>query len=162
MKLHIGCGGINFGKEWIHIDLVKKPFVKFENIYNLPFDTQSVDHIYTSYMVQSLTQEEMMDFFKECKRVIKKGGTMIVSVPDYFLVADKYIKSKMKIDDVNRIMMQDTKQLLDFLSLSKYLTMAGFYAIKRISVEFREPPVPDSSCLFYNGENVSLTIEAYG
>jgi predicted SAM-dependent methyltransferase len=162
MNLHIGCGSINFGKEWIHIDQDKKKFVQFTNIFNLPFDSQSIDKIYSSYLVQSLTKEETLDFFKECKRVIKKGGTIVLSVPDYFLISDKYIKSKLKIDEANRFLMQDTKQLLDFVSLQKYLMMTGFYGIKRLDIEQTPPPKEDSSCVFYNGENISLTIEAYG
>ena len=162
MKLHIGCGDVNFGKEWIHIDKDKKKFVQFENIYNLPFDDKSIEHIYSSYMVQSLSKDEILSFFTECKRVLKKGATIRISVPDFFLVSDKYIKSKMKIDDANFFLINDTKVLLDFLNLQKLLIQCGFYGVRRLDLDKYPPEKKDSSCILFNGENITLSVEAYG
>lgn len=161
MKLHIGCGKVNFGKDWVHIDQNKYSHVSFRDPFNLPFDEQSVDRIYSSYFLHRLTEEESIKLLREFKRVIKKGETIRLSVPDFFLISDKYIKSKLKIEQVNRFF-DGSKQYLDFIGIQKLLLLTGFYAVKRIDVYKTPPPEEDLSCVFVNGENISLTIEAYG
>lgn len=120
---------------------------------------KSVSHIYSCYFLQKLSREEILELFQEWKRVIKPGEQIKISVPDIYLLTSKYINSKCKIEEVNKIL-QDSKIFFDFTLMQKLLTQSGFYAVKRYSV-FNQSP-NDESELSINGEIISLNVEAYG
>lgn len=170
LKLFIGGGKVNHGKEWIHIDSVKYPHIRFNDPADLPFDSETIDYIYSPFVLNYYSEDVCLQILKEWKRVLKRGKNIRISVPDFFLISQKYIQSKMKIEDVSKLLVRRkmvgdkysySKQTLDFLSLQKLLLMAGFYSIKRIDID-KYPPSDDISNYYFNGENISLTIEAYG
>lgn len=61
MKLNIGCGKRNFGKDWIHIDGSRYEHIHSHDIINLPFGEDSVDIIYASYVFEYFDREEAND-----------------------------------------------------------------------------------------------------
>ena len=130
-----------------------------KNFNKLKFDDKSIDSVYSCYLFHKLSKEETLKIFLEIKRILKQGGQIRFSVPDYFLLADKYLKSKCKIEEVNRIL-ADSKQFFDFTYMQKLLVQSGFYAIKRYNQE--KYPMDDFSAYDINGEIISLNIEAYG
>lgn len=136
-----------------------KNWLNCKNKDLISIDSDSIDHICSEFNLQELERDECLKVLKHYKRILKKNCTIRITVPDYFLVSDKYIKSKMRIEEVNKIL-HPSKQLFDFLSIQKLMTMAGFYAVKRLDID-RHPPMDDSK-FYYNGENITLTIEAYG
>jgi predicted SAM-dependent methyltransferase len=66
-------------------------YYKFDSQKRLPFKTNSCDAIFTSHVLEHLSVEENQNFFKEAKRVLKKGGVVRVIVPN--------LESKIKLTD---------------------------------------------------------------
>jgi len=119
----------------------------------------SISYIYSCHVLQKFTKEELLDIFKELKRILSDGEIIRISVPDYYLLSDKYIKSKCRIEEINKIL-KDSKIFLDFVLLHKLLIQSGFYAVKRY--DSQKLGAEDESTLVINGEIISLNIEAYG
>ena len=108
IKLNIGCGG-NPLKDYINIDQdsleqIKKryPEKKFEDdlilknydIFNLPLDDSSVDEIKSDSLIEHLTFIQEKSFFNEIKRVIKVGGRLEVSTPDFEMTVKQWLAAK--------------------------------------------------------------------
>lgn len=81
-NLHLGCGNkplqnfINvdyFNRE--HADLI----ANLEN--NLPYASESIDFIYSDNVFEHI--KNLPNLMKECHRVLRKGGVLVVRVP-YF------------------------------------------------------------------------------
>lgn len=117
-----------------------------------------LSNLYSCYELQKLTREEVLEKLKEWKSLIKPGERIHISVPDFFLLSSKYINSKCKIEEVNKILLE-SKTFFDFVLIQKLLTQAGFYAVKRYSVKESRG---DQSELCIMGEIISLNVEAYG
>ena len=83
MKLHIGCGSIRLAG-YINIDAKKTPAVdRVMNATSLgEFANNSVDEIYSCHMLEHLDKKNGRNFLKECRRVLKVGGTIRLEVPD--------------------------------------------------------------------------------
>jgi len=59
----------------------------------IPFDSNSVDVVYHSHMLEHLDREGVPKFLAEVKRVLKPGGVHRIVVPDLELLCRKYFKS---------------------------------------------------------------------
>jgi predicted SAM-dependent methyltransferase len=53
-----------------------------------------VDTLYTSHMVEHLERDRVMNFLKEARRVLRKGGIIRVAVPDIRHHIDKYLEDQ--------------------------------------------------------------------
>ena len=84
MKIHLGCGN-KYIPGFIHVDLLDYPHIDYQtSVDNLFFaDDNSVDLIYTSHVLEHFGRHEFRNVLEECYRVLKKGGTLRVSVPDF-------------------------------------------------------------------------------
>lgn len=60
---------------------------------SIPLQTSSVDCIYTSHMVEHLSQKGARSFIKEVKRVLKVGGVVRIAVPDLRIAVDDYLET---------------------------------------------------------------------
>jgi predicted SAM-dependent methyltransferase len=65
----------------------------------LPFDSASVDYIYTSHLIEHLTVKEAERMVSECYRVLRPGGTIRVVCPDLELMANTYLREREAFDD---------------------------------------------------------------
>jgi predicted SAM-dependent methyltransferase len=81
MKLHLGCGKRNFGKDWIHIDGSNYEHIKYHNITKFDFEDNSVDLIYASHVFEYFDRDEAKEVLKEWLRVLKPGGYFKISCP---------------------------------------------------------------------------------
>ena len=108
IKLNIGCGG-NPLKDYINIDQdsleqIRKryPEKKFEDdlilknhdIFNLPFDESTVDEIKSDSLIEHLNFIQEKKFFTEIKRVIKVGGRLEISTPDFEMTVKQWLAAK--------------------------------------------------------------------
>ena len=108
IKLNIGCGG-NPLKDYINIDQdsleqIRKryPEKKFEDglilknhdIFNLPFDDSAVDEIKSDSLIEHLNFIQEKKFFTEIKRVIKVGGRLEISTPDFEMAVKQWLAAK--------------------------------------------------------------------
>ncbi len=83
IKINIGAGKTNFGKDWIHVDLANFPHID-EHHESLPFHADnSVDLIYSSHMIEYLDRTEIVPLLQDWYRVLKPGGILRLAVPDW-------------------------------------------------------------------------------
>lgn len=78
----------------------------------LPFEDNSVDYIYTSHFLEHVKKHEVINIIRECHRVLKTHGWIRIVVPDLKLLANKYIKNELSIEEFlnvfrNRVMRED-------------------------------------------------------
>ncbi len=117
-KLNLGCGG-QTPEGWINVDyawgakIAKVPIInrfgltnlkwdKKIKLYNLqkkfPWESDSIDVIYSSHTLEHFTRKDGFRFLKECHRVLKNGGIIRILVPDLKAFTLEYINGKMRAD----------------------------------------------------------------
>ena len=137
VKLHIGCGK-RYLKGYVHIDINEFEHIDYRsNGRTLPmFQDNSVNLIYASHMLEYFDRLEVVDVLKEWHRVLKKGGTLRLAVPDFEALVKVYLKTK----NLQLILgpmygrwplTDDTiiyhKTIYDFTSLDNVLSSVGFH-----------------------------------
>lgn len=80
IKINFGAGGdIKIG--WRNVDIMFAPPDNIDISKPLPFDSDSVDMIYSSHTVEHLDSPSALRFFDECRRILRDGGTARIAVP---------------------------------------------------------------------------------
>lgn len=105
--LHIGCGKTN-SPEFINIDA--RPLghihIPTNDITSLSdFATGSIDLVYMCHILEHIKESNLKRVLSEMKRVLKAGGVLRLSVPDFDKLVEVYNASG---KDINAI----TKQLM--------------------------------------------------
>jgi len=142
LKVHLGCGK-RYLPGYIHVDLDKHP----HDIRSLEmFEDNSVDEIYTCGTFEYFDRiDEVSKVLNEWKRVLKLGGILRISVPDFegvVQVYDKYreiegigilgpIFGRIEINSEKGKKVLFQKTIYDFENLKKVLEKAGFINVKR-------------------------------
>jgi len=83
--LHIGCGDVN-SPEFINLDARPLPHVHIvsRNIFNLrSIPDASLDMVYMSHVLEHVPRGQLLQTLKEMGRVLKTGGLLRISVPDF-------------------------------------------------------------------------------
>ena len=95
IKLHVGCGE-KFIPGWIHIDLKKYPHIDYvTDASDLHvFENNSVDLIYACHLLEHFKRCDIDLVLKEWYRVLKPGGILRLSVPDFSALVEVYNKYK--------------------------------------------------------------------
>ena len=52
IKINLGCGWRNFGDDWYHIDGGDYKHLDSHDIFNIPFENNTVDVIYASHVIE--------------------------------------------------------------------------------------------------------------
>jgi hypothetical protein len=86
--VNIGGGGLFLHSGWLNLDefpcAPQKSF-KFSPTCTLPLSDDSMDIVYSSHCLEHLTQEIVDRLLSESYRVLKKGGHLVVILPNYDL-----------------------------------------------------------------------------
>ena len=92
--LNLGCGN-TFHKDWINIDFVSNSeHVQAHNLLDgIPFESQSMDVIYHSHVLEHFSKTDGVKFINECFRVLKPQGVIRIAVPDLETIAKEYLKN---------------------------------------------------------------------
>lgn len=107
-KINLGCG-IKLQPGFINVDLydlkalkeakgvlknakVRGKYVKAD-VRNLPFKDNYADYIIASEILEHMPLKDLNNTLREWIRVLKKGGKMIITVPDFNQVALDWIKT---------------------------------------------------------------------
>jgi len=77
--------------------------------HNLPFRDNSIDEIFAGHLIEHL--ENPLQFLKECRRVLRRGGMVTVVTPN-FLSKNAYLDP-------------DHKHVFNFVKLWRLVKMAG-------------------------------------
>lgn len=139
MKLHLGCGKKNLGKDWKHIDIQKFEHIDFQmDIRKLDiFENNSIDEIYSCHVLEHFPRNELENILSEWYRVLKVGGILRIAVPDFESVCKLY-NCGIGIDIFYGLVSGGQKNEYDFhynifdeKSLSSILYKIGFSQVKR-------------------------------
>lgn len=180
IKLHIGCGKRDFGKDWIGIDGENYAHVKSNDVINLPFENNSVSIIYAAHLLEYFDRAEALEVLKKWYTKLSPGGTIRIAVPDFNAMATMYVikgwnlkyflgplYGKMKMGDKTIY----HKTVYDFDNLSELLEQAGFINVKLYDWRKVEPFTIDATfddqsraylphLDFEKGTLISLNVEA--
>jgi len=133
MKLHLGCGRRHI-PGFVHIDAVDYPHVDHvATIDNLSFiQDSSVDLIYNCHVLEHFKRRDVERVLREWHRVLKPGGVLRISVPDFAKLCEVYQRYG-KLDLVIGALFGRQDYLynihynvFDFASLSDLLHRSGF------------------------------------
>ena len=109
IKINIGCGGRPL-KDYVNIDMdtldqlrLRYPSKIFDDniiieqfdIFNLPYKDNSVDEILCEALIEHLPFKKEESFFYEMARILKPGGKLYLSTPDF----EKAVSQWLKADD---------------------------------------------------------------
>jgi predicted SAM-dependent methyltransferase len=174
MKLHLGCGKRHI-PGFVHIDAVEYPHVDHvATIDNLGFlPDESVDLIYNCHVLEHFRRKDVGRVLREWARVLKPGGTLRVSVPDFAQLCEVYRRT----GDLNLVIgpifgRQDYLynihyNVFDERSLAALLRDCGYRDVRRYDWRATEHAAIDDFSQAYiphldreHGTLISLNVEA--
>ena len=174
MKLHLGCGE-RFIEGYKHIDIIERDHIDHvAYVDHLPFiEDNCVEVIYACHLLEHFKRKDFMRVLAEWYRVLRPGGVLRISVPDF----EQAIKIYQETGDLEFIMgmLYGGQNYLynmhyntfDFKKLSTALKEIGFTAVARYDWrETEHAHVDDFSQAYYphmdkdNGIQHSLNLEA--
>jgi GT2 family glycosyltransferase/predicted SAM-dependent methyltransferase len=91
VRLNLGCGVYHL-HNFINID--QYPHVKPDIVadaLNLPFERESVDEIYCGHLLEHLTFGDGQKALGHWRSLLKKGGVIGITVPDFDVLAKRYL-----------------------------------------------------------------------
>lgn len=168
LKLHLGCGKRDFGKEWVHIDAADYDHLHSHNVKKLPFADGTVDVIYASHLIAYFDRVEIVALLAEWHRVLKPGGTLRLATPDFWRMSQLYGESKVKIEQILGPMYGKMdigvkiyhKTCWDYPSLSQQLILSGFRHVRRYDHEKTDHAhFDDHSAAYLKNILISLNVE---
>ena len=136
--LHIGCGKID-SPEFINIDAQPFPHVHIvsDNITSLEdFADATVDLVYMCHILEHIKRHELKTVLSEMRRVLKPGGILRLSVPDFDRLLEVYNASGRNMETISRQLMggQDNQYNIHYSvfnceRLTELLREVGFHGI---------------------------------
>lgn len=173
MKLHLGCGK-RYIPGFVHIDAVDHPHVDhvatIDNLSFIPND--SVDLIYNCHVLEHFKRRDVVRVLKEWHRVLKPGGILRTSVPDFAQLCEVYRRfGKLELVIGPLFGRQDYLynihyNAFDFPTLSALMQEAGFVRVRRYDWRETEHAHVDDFSQAYiphmdkeNGILISLNVE---
>ena len=177
VKINLGCGWRNFGKDWVHIDGGDYEHLDSDDTYLNGYKENSVDLIYASHVIGYFDRKEIVPLLKEWRKVLKPNSILRLAVPNFKKIASLYIKgyNDYKLDNAlgplfgkmpmgNKTIYQKT--IYDFDSLKKLLMSVGFKNVSRYDWrETSHSEFDDHSQAYHphmdkeNGTLISLNVE---
>jgi predicted SAM-dependent methyltransferase len=140
MKLHLGCGSRHI-PGFVHVDVQHATHVDIVGpVERLPLDDASVSLIYASHVLEHFGRHAYKSVLKEWFRVLKPGGILRLSVPDFSACAAIYYEKGLAdglsglvglIIGGQRNEHDFHKMIFDEDSLSRDLLETGFHEVRR-------------------------------
>ena len=97
--LHLGCGlkpiKSNSVYKVTNLDILDLPGVDIvAPAYPVTFPDKSFDIVYASHLLEHYSKKMVPDVLKEWTRILKQDGKLRISLPDFSVLADLYVKYK--------------------------------------------------------------------
>lgn len=105
--IHIGCGTTN-SPEFINVDArpLAHIHIPTDDIMSLSeFGTGTVDLVYMCHILEHIKGSDLKRVLSEMKRVLKVGGVLRLSVPDFDRLVEVYDASGRNIDVISKQLM---------------------------------------------------------
>jgi predicted SAM-dependent methyltransferase len=162
VKIHLGCGSIDH-PDFINIDGLPAPHVHYiRAIDNLTlFKDNSVDLVYASHCLEHFPHHQISKVLAEWFRVLKQGGILRLSVPDFDLLLKIYQENNNDLNTILTSLMGVQNYKFNFhmtvfnqSTLDTFLKSTGFRKIREWS--------PDSSELKKFQDCASLKLQVNG
>ena len=176
IKINMGCGWRDFGEDWVHIDGGDYPHLDSKNIFNLPYEDNTVDLIYASHVIEYFNREEVKNVLNEWIRVLKPNGKLRLAVPNFEEMVKLYLNKDVKLDNIlgplygEMPMGEETiyhRTTYDYISLENLLTNLGMKNVQTWNWrETSHSEFDDHSQAYIphmdkdNGKLISLNVEA--
>ena len=102
--VNLGCGAQS-GPEYINVDIVPAPHIHYVHDIKVldMFASESVDLLYASHVMEHIPRHALDAVIAEWRRVLKPGGILRISVPDFDNLLKIYTASG---NDINAILAQ--------------------------------------------------------
>jgi len=136
--IHLGCGPIN-AADFINVDVLPYSHVHYiQQIENLGiFPNEYADLIYASHVLEHISYNALPKVLKEWHRVLKQGGVLRISVPDFNKLIEVYLAEEKDIRTIIGPLMggQDHeynyhKAVFNEKYLKELLLTAGFREVR--------------------------------
>jgi predicted SAM-dependent methyltransferase len=138
---------INVNKQFKNGKVVERPEIIGDITQRLDLEDNCVDFIYSNQTMEHLTYPEFIDCLIECKRILKVGGVIRISVPSLDAMISDYmagvraeedeweIDPNMPLDNhtdlfISRLLYHDHRYLHNFDTLERALKRGGFEIIQ--------------------------------
>lgn len=174
LKLHLGCGSRHI-KGYFHVDALPLPNVDHVGpVERLDFiESECVNLIYACHVLEHFGRNQVFDVLCEWYRVLRPGGILRLSVPDFRAIAAFYLRN----GDLRQIYgavlggqvtpYDQHKALFDEISLGELLLDVGFRDVWHYDWRQTEHAAIDDFSQAYlphldkeNGTPISLNVEA--
>lgn len=115
MYLHLGCGSVNHPK-FINIDGIPAPHIHYiRAVDDLSiFKENSIDLIYCSHCLEHFSYAQVPKVLAEWFRVLKPGGILRLSVPNFDLLLAIYTSNNNDINSIQAILMGGQEYKFNF------------------------------------------------
>jgi predicted SAM-dependent methyltransferase len=136
--LHLGCGSTNHPK-FINIDTIPAPHIHYiRSVDDLSiFEDNTVSLIYASHCLEHFSHTKISEVLTEWYRVLKNGGIIRLSVPDFDLILDIYNSNGREIHIIDQYLMGGQgdkynyhKAVFNKISLTAVLKKVGFQQVR--------------------------------
>lgn len=136
--IHLGCGAIN-AQGFINVDLRPFSHVHYiQEVENLSiFPDEYADLIYASHVLEHISHSKLSEVLQEWQRVLKKGGILRISVPDFEKLVNVYFSERNDIKSIIGPLMggQDNsynfhKSVFNENYLKELLLLSGFREVR--------------------------------
>ena len=101
----------------------------------IPFPDNFFDVVTILAVIEHIKKDDIVGIFREARRVLKRGGRLIITTPNHF--TKNILKAMAKLGLVSRVEMSEHKYHYRGAELAGYLKRAGF-GEKKIGIGFFE------------------------
>jgi predicted SAM-dependent methyltransferase len=138
VRVHLGCGTKRLDG-WIHVDAQPQPLLDHQTTIDdlHMFQDNSIDEIYACHVLEHVGRREVIGVLKEWNRVLKVGGIVRISVPDFEAVVDHYQEHRC-LQDVMGLVVGGQRDNFDYhcilftdRSIQDSLQQTGFHEVQR-------------------------------
>jgi predicted SAM-dependent methyltransferase len=137
--VHIGCGEFD-DKRYINIDSRLGWHIHYvdyaENVERI-FRRESVDLVYACHVLEHISHSNLAKVLKSLKAILRKGGVLRLSVPDFSTISEIYNQNK-RIEEIMYPLMGGQgytenlhRSIFDEEFLKNILIKSGFSQVRR-------------------------------
>lgn len=99
-KLHVGAGA-NLLRGWLNTDYYpgRSDTLHLDAVKRFPFENDTFDYVFSEHMIEHVDYHQGLSMLSECFRVLKPGGRIRISTPDFQFLIDLYTESHSPVQE---------------------------------------------------------------